>query len=58
MEKTSRRAFITQTGITAAGISMMPLLLSAGNPGKKLYTGKKLNVALVGLGRYAALQHE
>lgn len=55
MKKTSRRAFITQAGITAAGISMLPSVLQAGKP---FYTGKKLNVALVGLGRYAALLAE
>src|SRR6478609_8267643 len=55
MNKTSRRAFITQTGITAAGISIMPALLPADRTGKTNYTGKKLNIALVGLGRYAAI---
>jgi len=55
MEKTSRRAFITQTGITAAGISIMPTLLPETHVFKTNYTGKKLNVALVGLGRYAGI---
>ena len=51
MKQTSRRSFIKQTGITAAGITIVPSLLSHLN----IYTGKKLNVALVGLGRYAAI---
>jgi len=55
MNKTSRRAFITQTGITAAGISIMPKLMPVAHVDKTKYTGKKLNVALVGLGRYAAI---
>src|SRR6478609_789104 len=55
MNKTSRRAFITQTGITAAGISIMPKLIPVAHVDKTKYTGKKLNVALVGLGRYAAI---
>lgn len=55
MKQTSRRGFIMQAGIAAAGMSVMPSILQAHTP---LYTGKKLNVALVGLGRYAALLAE
>ncbi len=55
MQKTTRRSFLTQTGITAAGIAIAPSFLSNKIKSKANYAGKKLNVALVGLGRYAAI---
>ncbi len=55
MKKTSRRSFLTQTAITAAGIAIAPSILSNKIINKPKYTGKKLNIALVGLGRYAAI---
>lgn len=55
MKKTTRRSFLTQTGITAAGIAIAPSFLSNKIKSKANYAGKKLNVALVGLGRYAAI---
>jgi predicted dehydrogenase len=54
MMQLSRRSFIKQTGITTGGIAIIPSLLSKHHVNKK-YLGKKLNVALVGLGRYAAI---
>ncbi|MBV9961660.1 MAG: Gfo/Idh/MocA family oxidoreductase [Parafilimonas sp.] len=54
MMQLSRRSFIKQTGVTTAGIVIIPSLLSQHNSNKK-YAGKKLNVALVGLGRYASI---
>lgn len=55
MKKTTRRSFLTQTGITAAGIVIAPSCLSNPAAVNTKYTGKKLNIALVGLGRYAAI---
>jgi len=55
MKKTSRRSFLAQTGVTAAGIAIAPTFLSNKAIPKTKYTGKKLNVTLVGLGRYAAI---
>ncbi|HEY2727865.1 MAG TPA: Gfo/Idh/MocA family oxidoreductase [Parafilimonas sp.] len=55
MKKTSRRSFIAFTGITAAGIAVVPFFLSNKKIIKPKYNGKKLNVALVGLGRYASI---
>src|ERR1700759_5657548 len=54
MMQLSRRSFIKQIGITTTGIAIVPSLLSKHRVNKK-YAGKKLNVALVGLGRYAAI---
>jgi predicted dehydrogenase len=54
MKKTSRRTFIASTGVAGAGIVVMPSFLFK-KRAEKHYAGKKLNVALVGLGTYAAL---
>lgn len=57
MKRTSRRAFIASTGMAAAAVAIMPKVLA--NLGSyNIYAGKKLNVALVGLGRYAELLAE
>ena len=53
MKKTSRRTFLRSSGVAAAGITLLPNFLTA--PSGKLYEGKKLNVALVGLGTYAGI---
>ena len=53
MRKTSRRTFLSSSGTAAAGIALLPNLLSA-RSGKR-HDGKQLNVALVGLGNYAAI---
>jgi predicted dehydrogenase len=58
MKKVSRRSFLLNAGIgvgaTAAAIALPSFMAQAENK-TKLYDGKKLNVALVGLGNYAGL---
>ena len=57
MKKLSRRSFLLNTGIgisaSTAGIALPSLLLTENK--HPAYTGKKLNIALCGLGRYASL---
>ena len=57
MIKFSRRSFLVNAGMgvgaTAAAFALPSIIQSFAN--KKLNDGKKLNVALVGLGRYAGL---
>src|SRR5450432_1042123 len=57
MKKTSRRVFLTSTGIAAAGIIVVPSIFAKMNSATP-YAGKKLNVALAGLGRYAEILAE
>jgi predicted dehydrogenase len=54
MKKTSRRTFIASTGMAATALAIMPKIF-ANMHSDKAYDGKKLNVALVGLGRYAEI---
>lgn len=61
MEKISRRSFVNKFGIgVGASVVMttLPSFLSATETNKKPYTGKKLNIALCGLGNYASLLAE
>jgi len=61
MEKISRRSFVNKFGIgVGASVVMtsLPSFLSAPETNKKPYTGKKLNIALCGLGNYASLLAE
>ena len=55
MKKISRRSFLLNAGVTvgatSAALAVPSLISQAGH--KKIYDGKKLNVALVGLGNYA-----
>ena len=57
MKKTSRRAFIASTGLAATALALGPAVL-AGRRTDMIFDGKKLNVALVGLGNYAGLLAE
>jgi predicted dehydrogenase len=54
MRRTSRRTFIASTGMAATALAIMPKVF-ANMRSDKIYDGKKLNVALVGLGRYAGI---
>jgi predicted dehydrogenase len=61
MEKISRRLFVNKFGIgVGASVVMtaLPSFLSVPETNKKPYTGKKLNIALCGLGNYASLLAE
>lgn len=50
----SRRSFIHKLGVGAAAASVsLPMLDSYAKSNAKVYQGKKLNIALCGLGRYA-----
>jgi hypothetical protein len=54
MKKFSRRSFLLNAGLTVSASTAavaLPLLFTK----QKRYTGKKLNIALVGLGRYAGI---
>ncbi len=54
MKKFTRRSFLLSTSAaTTAAFAVPSWMALPGN--KKLYDGKKLNVALVGLGRYAGI---
>ena len=61
MEKISRRSFVNKFGI-GVGASMivttLPSFLTAPKKNKYPYTGKKLNIALCGLGNYASMLAE
>jgi len=57
MKTTSRRTFIASTGMAAAAIALMPKAY-ANMRLDKIDDGKKLQIALVGLGRYAELLAE
>src|SRR6187402_2008085 len=49
MKNYSRRSFLEKVGIGAAVAAALPSIANA-----SIYQGKKLNLALVGLGRYAS----
>ena len=56
MKKVSRRSFAKKVGLGIGSASILPTLVSFENCLPKMnapYAGKKLNVALCGLGRYA-----
>ncbi|MDQ3393884.1 MAG: Gfo/Idh/MocA family oxidoreductase [Bacteroidota bacterium] len=56
MKKVSRRSFVRNIGLGFGTAAILPTLVSFENYSKKnyqTYSGKKLNVALCGLGRYA-----
>src|SRR5271170_3938105 len=53
MKRTSRRTFMTASGMAVAGIALVPNVLTRRSG--KIYDGKKLNVALLGLGNYAGI---
>ena len=56
MENLSRRSFLHKMGMgagTTATVLTLPALLNLSASHAKAYEGKKLNIALCGLGRYA-----
>lgn len=56
MKKNSRRSFVKNLGLGIGSATLLPSLTSFENPHKRnneIYNGKKLNIALCGLGRYA-----
>jgi len=53
MKKVSRRSFLFSAGAVTTAAFTLPLISMHEN--EKKYTGKKLNIALVGLGRYAGI---
>lgn len=56
MKKVPRRSFVKNLGLGVGSATILPTLVSFENQlskRKKTYSGKKLNVALCGLGRYA-----
>ncbi len=53
MENFSRRSFLQKVGISAGAATVLATQSSAANPNQVHYEGKKLNIALCGLGRYA-----
>jgi len=56
MKNLSRRSFLQSIGLGAgvtAVAATLPTLINRSKPDKKNYAGKKLNIALCGLGRYA-----
>lgn len=58
MKNNSRRSFVKNLGLGISSAALLPSLTSFENPiavKTKNYTGKKLNIALCGLGRYANL---
>lgn len=58
MKRVSRRTVIKNLGLGIGSATILPTLIAAENyfPKSKInYTGKKLNVALVGLGSYARI---
>ena len=56
MKHLSRRKFLQQAGISAgtvAAVATLPSFLNSPPKNRKAYDGKKINIALCGLGRYA-----
>lgn len=56
MAKVSRRSFVKNVGLGVGASSVLPTLVSFNHLSKNLapaYQGRKLNIALCGLGRYA-----
>lgn len=61
MEKISRRSFVNKFGVgVGASVIMttLPSFLTENEKNQKPYTGKKLNIALCGLGNYASMLAE
>ena len=61
MKKISRRSFVNKFGVglgASVVITTLPSFLTAPESSKKLYTGKKINIALCGLGNYASMLAE
>lgn len=61
MNSLSRRSFLEKfsMGIGSSALAVnFPILLSDSHPANKIYDGRKLNVALVGLGNYARILAE
>ncbi|MBF4492037.1 Gfo/Idh/MocA family oxidoreductase [Flavobacterium sp. MR2016-29] len=61
MEKITRRSFVNKFGVGVGAsviITTLPSFLSATEENKIPYTGKKLNIALCGLGNYASMLAE
>jgi predicted dehydrogenase len=61
MKKISRRSFVNKFGVglgASVVITTLPSFLTAPENAKKPYTGKKINIALCGLGNYASMLAE
>jgi predicted dehydrogenase len=58
MKKVSRRGFVGQVGLGLGASLLLPSVEALATPKASLYAGKKLRVALCGLGRYANLVRE
>src|SRR5215472_8332894 len=55
MKTFSRRSFLLNAGSATTAAVLLPSFMSEAKNKKQLYDGKKLNVALVGLGTYAGI---
>lgn len=58
MEKISRRSFVNKFGVGVGAsvvLTTLPSFLELPENEKKTYTGKKINIALCGLGNYAGM---
>ncbi len=53
MKENSRRKFVKSLGLGIGSTALLPTLTSFETLSRKKYQGKKLNIALCGLGRYA-----
>ena len=58
MENYSRRSFLQQLGLGSAALASLPSFIQRAKLPVKIYAGKKLNIALCGLGRYAGILAE
>ncbi|UOQ77770.1 Gfo/Idh/MocA family oxidoreductase [Hymenobacter sp. 5516J-16] len=58
MKKVSRRRFVEQLGVGVSAAAFLPSVAFSAEKQAPLYAGKKLQVALCGLGRYANLVRE
>ncbi|HTQ63797.1 MAG TPA: Gfo/Idh/MocA family oxidoreductase [Puia sp.] len=55
MKKISRRSFLFNAGSATTAAVLLPSIMSQAKNKTQLFDGKKLNVALVGLGNYAGI---
>ena len=58
MEKISRRSFVNKFGVGVGAsvvLTTLPSFLELPENQQEIYTGKKINIALCGLGNYAGL---
>ena len=58
MKNISRRSFVNKLGLGVGAsvvITTLPSFVTQSEEWKKTYTGKKLNIALCGLGNYASM---